>query len=355
VIENISVEAPIVKAEGGVALSDAQIDDQLEAIAQEIEGLERDAAREIERLEFQIAERLAKAHRLFRYRRDEGGFRGWVKKRLGCSRSKAYRALDVDRLAKVSPHWDTFGTLPYSVVCQLAAPSTPDEVHAAVAGRIKAGEMITCATVIEVIAHAKEAANPTTTETKDTDVEAGEEDPSIIQRRDEHAKLFTESPEVSATAPQSTKANGETGGFDHHNGQNGHAHHGDAGNHNGGEETAAGSGFGDLLRQAWDAAPEAQAEIIQAEPVDRLLALMSDQQRGELFDRLVSQEIAQASFVGTRNSGKLLTSLTGTLHFALSRIDSADGAQALKVIAAKLRANKLEPSDLCLTLVKRKR
>lgn len=94
-------------------LSDADFEAQLEALAQEIEQLERTAR-------FRISARLAKAHALFLYRRDEGGFQGWVERRLGYSRSKAYRALDVAKLIESVPSWDTFGTLPFSALEQIA-------------------------------------------------------------------------------------------------------------------------------------------------------------------------------------------------------------------------------------------
>ena len=64
------------------------VDEQIEAIAKDIEALQATTF-------FRIAERLAEAHELFRYKRDEGGFAGWVETRLRYSRATAYRLLDV--------------------------------------------------------------------------------------------------------------------------------------------------------------------------------------------------------------------------------------------------------------------
>ena len=41
------------------------------------------------------ARRLAEAHKLFLYKRDEGGFEGWVEQRLSMSRATAYELLSV--------------------------------------------------------------------------------------------------------------------------------------------------------------------------------------------------------------------------------------------------------------------
>jgi hypothetical protein len=97
-----------------------------------------------------------------------------------------------------------------------------------------------------------------------------------------------------------------------------------------------------------------QAEHIQGEPVDRLMTLMSDEQRAALLDRIISQQIAQASPVAaTQSSKRLLTNLTGTLYWGLGQVDPANGAQCLKIIAAKLAANKRVPNDVCFAFAKR--
>jgi hypothetical protein len=95
-----------------------------------------------------------------------------------------------------------------------------------------------------------------------------------------------------------------------------------------------------------------QAEHIQGEPVDHLMELLSDAQRAELFDRVVGQQIAQP-VAATASSKRLLTNLTGTLHWGLGQADPANGAQCLKTIAAKLAVNKHDPKDICLAFVKR--
>ena len=139
----------ITPTSSSVVLCDADFTTQLESLARDIEHLERTAI-------FRIAKCLAKAHELFLYRRDEGGFQGWAKNRLGYSRSKAYRLLAVDRWVECFPSWNTFGTLPASAIYQLAASSTPPEVSAGIVERLNAGERLSLAAVNEAIASAKQ-------------------------------------------------------------------------------------------------------------------------------------------------------------------------------------------------------
>jgi hypothetical protein len=110
----------------------------------------------------------------------------------------------------------------------------------------------------------------------------------------------------------------------------------------------------DYLHEVWGAATdEEQAKIVQGEPVDRLVSLMCDAQRAEVFDKVVSLQIAQALPVpATQNSKKLLTNLTGTFHWGIGQDDPANRAQCLKFIAAKLRANKRSAKDICFAFTK---
>jgi hypothetical protein len=128
----------------------SQISDreQLELIAQDIERLQTTAV-------LHIAAHAAKAHELFRYNRDEGGYAGWMKDRLGHSRSSAYRLLDVHKRFGGGESVPMLGTLPPSALYLLAAPATPPKAVDQVAARIEAGERMSCATVAEVIAKAK--------------------------------------------------------------------------------------------------------------------------------------------------------------------------------------------------------
>ena len=66
----------------GKDLDQNAADDRLEAIAKDIASLQTTAI-------LRIAERLAEAHSIFHYRRDEGGFGGWVERRLNYSRDTA--------------------------------------------------------------------------------------------------------------------------------------------------------------------------------------------------------------------------------------------------------------------------
>src|SRR5262245_13931955 len=73
-------------SKGGAMAND--LSDRLETIAKCIESLTVKAT-------LRVAAQIAEAHEIFRYRRDEGGFAGWVERRLGYSRQTAYNLLHV--------------------------------------------------------------------------------------------------------------------------------------------------------------------------------------------------------------------------------------------------------------------
>ena len=130
-----------------VVVDDSTFAEQLEPIACKIETTATTAI-------LQIASDAAKIHEAFRYHRNEGGFVGYMKKRLGYSSSTAYRLLNVHtRFGKnVSHAWET---LPVSAIYLLAEPSTPEEAFNEIAGRIEAGNRPTVAEVRSVIKRAK--------------------------------------------------------------------------------------------------------------------------------------------------------------------------------------------------------
>jgi DUF3102 family protein len=143
------------KVNGSVAPADpvpvtpgTATDDCLEAIAKSIETLTATAT-------LQVGEELAKARDIFRYRKDEGGFAGWVESRLHYSRSTAYNLISVFEQfggQEVSKCLDTLGR---SVLFLISAPSTPPEARTAVLEHAKNGERLTHAQVKEVVDTAK--------------------------------------------------------------------------------------------------------------------------------------------------------------------------------------------------------
>jgi hypothetical protein len=138
--ENIDINTTIVKPETN------DFAEQLEKLAREIEQLHAKAS-------LQIAQRLAQARDLFRYRRDEGGFTGWVQNRLGYSVATAYRLVNLyQRFGESFSQWQT---LPITALYALAAPGTPEETVAEIAGRIEAGDQPSCVEVNEAIARQK--------------------------------------------------------------------------------------------------------------------------------------------------------------------------------------------------------
>jgi hypothetical protein len=146
--ENIDTGNEIVKTDLVPTLSNTDFTEQLEAIALEIEGLVRKATMD-------IAKRMTKAHELFLYHRDEGGFTGWVQKRLGYSSSTAYNLLNVDKRFGNGESFQNLETLPCSVLYLLAAPSAPEEAVKQVAERVEAGKKPSVARVKEIIGRAK--------------------------------------------------------------------------------------------------------------------------------------------------------------------------------------------------------
>jgi DNA N-6-adenine-methyltransferase (Dam) len=101
-----------------------------------------------------VARELAEVHQQYLYRRDEGGFRGWVENRLGMSKSTAYSLLNVHKTfgGNVSAALDT---LPRKVLYLLASPSTPESACDIVIERAETGEQLSHRDVQEIIAEHK--------------------------------------------------------------------------------------------------------------------------------------------------------------------------------------------------------
>ncbi len=117
------------------------VEQRLEDIAKGIETVQATAI-------IKIGERLAEARDLFRYDRREGGFTGWVEKRLGIGKDTAYRMISVfENLGESVAHERHFEDLPARVLYALAAPSTPAEVRAEVEQLLIDGQKVTAADV----------------------------------------------------------------------------------------------------------------------------------------------------------------------------------------------------------------
>lgn len=110
------------------------------------------------------------------------------------------------------------------------------------------------------------------------------------------------------------------------------------------------------LLEYWQmATADEQRAVLKHHGVDGVLELLKDD-LSELYDRVIGLQVALASpVVASKSSKKLLTNLTGTLHWALGQDDPASGAQALKIIRAKLAANKRDPKDVCFSFAKNAR
>jgi len=129
-------------------------DERLETIAKDIETTHTKAV-------LHIAAQLAEARDIFCYRRDEGGFGGWVETRLRYSRSTAYNLLSIhERFGGEKDLSKCLDTFHASILYRLAAPSTPKEACDQIIERAQAGETVPVAEVKRVIKDAKGRKRP---------------------------------------------------------------------------------------------------------------------------------------------------------------------------------------------------
>jgi hypothetical protein len=147
-MDNLDTQFSRIK--GDLATDEAK----LEALSLEIEQLDRTAILTV----LQIAARVQQINNIFKYRRNEGGFVGYMQRRLGYSSSAAYRLLDVHKRfgnGECLPNWET---LPRSALYLLAAPSTLRKAVEKIAERVEAGEKPGVAEAQKAITEAKRAA-----------------------------------------------------------------------------------------------------------------------------------------------------------------------------------------------------
>lgn len=128
-----------------VQLDLTTVDDQLELHALNVERVQRDAI-------FEIGRELAGAQQIFRYRKDEGGFTGWLARRLPhIPQMSAYRAIEIAK--GIDPEMFTQWVNMSPRALAEVAKTEPD-VQAIIAARVEAGEIFTAAKVRELNAKA---------------------------------------------------------------------------------------------------------------------------------------------------------------------------------------------------------
>jgi hypothetical protein len=187
-------------------VSDPVLDEQLEPIARKIELLQTTAI-------LQIAREAAKIHEVLRYRRSEGGYTGYMERRLGYSSSSAYRLLDVHTVVGDGESFPNWETLPVSAVYQLCERSTPKEARDEITERLAVGEKPTCSAVSEIIAKARSKTS-TPAALRDNNGKNAEQarsdagndtDPvkDAERRRAQNGVLFSENPPAGAASPKS--------------------------------------------------------------------------------------------------------------------------------------------------------
>jgi hypothetical protein len=125
------------------ASAEQERETRLEAIAAEIESALGTAI-------MRVAALVAEAHELHRYQHGDGGFEGWVERRLKMSRRTAYNLLDVHkRFGHQSVQ--ILHTLPRSVLYLIAPDSIPEVARTEVMERAQNGEKLSHAQVKEII------------------------------------------------------------------------------------------------------------------------------------------------------------------------------------------------------------
>lgn len=118
----------------------ATVDQQIEAIAVDIEFTRSMAA-------YRIGERLRDAQELFQYKRDSGGFQGWVKSRLGWSEQHAYQFI---RAVEKIPQGMSKQLFTLSNSAFFEVGKAEPDVQQLIAERVSAGEVFTAAQVKEI-------------------------------------------------------------------------------------------------------------------------------------------------------------------------------------------------------------
>jgi hypothetical protein len=288
------------------------LETRLETLALEIERLERAAI-------FEIALRLAVARDIFRYQRDEGGFQGWVERRLGYCRSKAYDLLNVAKLMKVCNASDTFGTLPVSAVYRLAAPATPESAREDILERLKSGERLSRAAVDEIITSAKQPAD------------------AIIQRDWRSAREYVEpAPTVETDDDLADEKHGQDGAV------------------NALKKKAVGEPESeppiDLVAIWATFSKEQKRAVLDCEGRAGLAAIMSPALLADLSDHVIGLAIATAS-----TSTNLAIGLTKLLRLALSTTSDNEAVNALIATRQKLSNNGRSSHDVAVALVTAKK
>jgi hypothetical protein len=289
-------------AEGTLAPIMPAISDEaaLEAVAREIEQLESLTI-------LRIAARVRRIHDFFKYRRNEGGFAGYMERRLGCSSSASYRYLDVHErfgTGECLPNWET---LPRSALYLLAAPATPDEAVKETAAQIEAGKKPSVAEVKKTIAKAKKAATITSADM--TKPEAGADPISppapmtdaeaLAARRADTAPV----PSDDLTIPGFLQRASKPATDADNDGDRARNDHADTAAPVGiidtgaSQPTAEPAGAARLLEYWQIATADERRAVLRSEGVGGLVELLKGDQEllGDLHDRIVGQSIATAS------------------------------------------------------------
>jgi hypothetical protein len=312
-------------------------EEKLEALAKEIEQLSTEASR-------QIAKRLVAARDHFRYRRDEGGFTGWLETRLGdrVSVATAYRLINAyERFGECFSLWET---LPASALYALAAPGTPEAAVKEVVDRVESGAKPSVADVKGTIGLAKGGKNraPKTSGSSKSKPGSNDVDPEASADSVEARPAIkcADTGEV-AQADRLDPGAGEQ--------RDDPADRGDFVDRGAAAETdivpeygrkaapATASNVKSVLSlMTWRAADEAmKAEITQGDDIAVILGRMSEKQKEKLFDRLAALQIKEAKNA-SKSVDDMLKSISGTFWYMADLSDPEQIAEALRFIKDKL-------------------
>jgi hypothetical protein len=161
----------------------ANIDDRLEAIADEIAGTQKSCIYEIGKL-------LSEAQEIFRYRKNEEGFVAWLKNNVDLSQRSAYNSINSFKLLNNPDVCNKLQTLSPTVLSLISSKSTKDHVREEVLKRIEKGKRIKVDDVKRLNEEAKQARDEAAlSATKKKNLKAKREKERLDHEREEAESL----------------------------------------------------------------------------------------------------------------------------------------------------------------------
>jgi hypothetical protein len=307
----------------------------------------------------EIGRRLTECKKILGQILGHGNWLPWLDQKFGWSEATARNFMRVYELTQSKSANFADLKLPVSALYLLAAPNAPEQARQEIVERAEAGENLTVSEVEKTIKRAKgkksgvisnaDTAAPSVLNPNGHGAESAED--SAERRRaqyaqdnadqDDHATHTGESAATRRGQHDHAASDDQVVPYRKHDDDNGvHWARPD-------EERLIREGEAAAVNQI---VGEYFAKASIADIFDRLTSA----QRLELFDLAICKYASAETPVPPTKSGKkLLENLNGTLRWALGQDDPASGGQAIKIMKAKLAANKHGADAICLTFVKK--